>query len=77
MTVVVWILVSLVFMSCSVMVSGYVLMFVVYLELLNVVCFLDFVVCLCIVSCVMSVMDVVKFRRNVTKLYQEIHTKRV
>ena len=42
---VVCIVVSLVFMSCSVMVSGVVLMFVVY-----VVCFLSPGVCLCIVS---------------------------
>ena len=36
-------------MSCSVMVSGFVLMFVVYLVLLNVVCVLSLRICLCIV----------------------------
>ena len=44
------IVVILVFMSCSVMVSGFVLIVVVYLEFLNVVCFLSLGVCLCIVS---------------------------
>ena len=34
-------------MSCSVMVSGLVMMFVMYLVLLNVVCFLTLGVCLC------------------------------
>ena len=34
---------SLVVMSCSVMLCGFVLMFVVYLVLFNVVCFLEFV----------------------------------
>ena len=37
-------------MSCSKMVSGCVLMLVVYLVLLNVVCFLRLGMCLCIVS---------------------------
>ena len=40
------IVVTLVFMSCSVMVSGLVLMFVVYLVLLNVVSLLSVEVCL-------------------------------
>ena len=46
-TIVVCIVVRLVFMSFSVMLSGLVLMFVVYLMLLNVVCFLTLGVCLC------------------------------
>ena len=37
-------------MSCSVIVSGIVLVFVMYLVLLNVVCFLTLGVCFCIVS---------------------------
>ena len=41
MTMVVCIVVRLVFMSCSIMVFRFVLMFVVYLVLLNVVCFLS------------------------------------
>ena len=40
-TMLVYIIVTLMFMSCSVMVSWFVLMFVVYLVLLNVVCFLS------------------------------------
>ena len=44
-TMVVCIVVRLVFMSCSVMVSGFVPMFVVYLVLLNVVCFLRLCMC--------------------------------
>ena len=42
--------IQLVFMSCSVMVSGFVLMFIVYLVLFNVVCFLRLGVRLCIVG---------------------------
>ena len=38
---VVCIVLRLVFMSCSVMVSGYLPMFVVYIVLLNAVCFLS------------------------------------
>ena len=37
----VWCFVTMVFISCSVMVSDFVLMFVVYLVLLNGVCFLS------------------------------------
>ena len=37
-------------MSCSVTVSGFMPMFVVYLVLLNVVCFLSLGVSLCMVS---------------------------
>ena len=38
------------FLSYSIMVSGFMLMFFVYLVLLNVGCFLILGVCLCIVS---------------------------
>ena len=44
-TMVVCIVVRLVFMSCSVMMSRFVLMFFVYLVLLNVFCFLSLGVC--------------------------------
>ena len=44
------IVVRLMFMSCSVMVSGFVLMCVVYLVLLNVMCIFSMGLCLCIVS---------------------------
>ena len=44
------IVVRFVFMSCSVRVSGFVPMFVVYLVLLNAVCLLSLGVGLCIVS---------------------------
>ena len=50
MTSVGCIVVRLVFTSCSVIVSGFVLIFVVYQVLLNVVCFLSLGVCLCIIS---------------------------
>ena len=40
-------IVRLVFMSCSVMVSEFGLMFVVYIVLLNMVCVLSLGVCLC------------------------------
>ena len=50
MTMVECIIVRLVFMSCSVVVHGFMLMFVVYLVLLNVVCFLRLGVCLSIVT---------------------------
>ena len=50
MTMVVCIVIRLMFMSCSVMVCGFVRMFVVYLVLLNVVCFLSLGVCLCNVN---------------------------
>ena len=40
-------IVRLVFMSYSIKVSGFVLMFGVYLVLLNVICFLSLGVCLC------------------------------
>ena len=49
MTMVVCIVVRLVFMSCIVMVSGFVLMCVVYLVLFNVNCLLSLGLCLCIV----------------------------
>ena len=49
-TAVVCIVVRLEFVSCSVMVSGFVQMFVVFLVLFNVVCFLKMGGCLCIVS---------------------------
>ena len=42
--------VMLVFMFCSVIVSGLELMFIVYLVLLSVVCFLSLGLCVCIVS---------------------------
>ena len=50
MTMVVCIVVRLVLRSCSVMASGLVLMFVVYLILLHVACISSLGVCLCIVS---------------------------
>ena len=49
-TMMMCIVVRLIFMSCYVMVAWFVLMFVMYLVLLNVVCFLNMEVCLYIVN---------------------------
>ena len=61
MTMVVCIVGRLVFMSNSVIVSGFVPMIVVYFVLLNVACFMSLRWVYFLLVCVVGVMDVVLF----------------